>query len=59
VAHGADAAGNKVLTKKLRREEVHAFFASLPPCFGYLLASIHKHICGDVKVRQKLIDAVA
>ena len=32
VVHGADAAGNKVLTKKLRREEVHAFFASLPPC---------------------------
>ncbi|NEX00224.1 IS110 family transposase, partial [Rhodopseudomonas sp. BR0G17] len=25
VAHCADAAGNTVLTKKLRREEVHTF----------------------------------
>ena len=26
-AHGADAAGRGVLQRKLRREEVHAFFA--------------------------------
>lgn len=29
-AHGADAAGRAVLQRKLRREEVHAFFAALP-----------------------------
>ena len=31
-AHGADAAGRGVLQRKLRREEVHAFFAALPSC---------------------------
>jgi transposase len=30
--HGADAAGRPVLQRKLRREEVHGFFANLPPC---------------------------
>src|SRR3712207_7214652 len=29
---GADAQGRKVLQRKLRREEVRAFFAALPPC---------------------------
>ncbi len=32
VVHGADSAGNGALRKKLRREEAHSFFASLPPC---------------------------
>ena len=32
VAHGADASGRPALRQKLRREEVHAFFASLPRC---------------------------
>ncbi len=30
--HGIDAAGRTVLQKKLRREDVQAFFATLPPC---------------------------
>ena len=30
--HGADADGAKTFNKKLRREEVKAFFADLPPC---------------------------
>ena len=32
VVHGADAVGNTVLTKKLRREEVHTFFGSSYNC---------------------------
>jgi len=31
-AHGIDAAGKAVLRKKLRRSELIAFFAKLPPC---------------------------
>lgn len=31
-AHGADAAGAPVFRKKLRREQVIAFFAAQPPC---------------------------
>ncbi|KAA5595733.1 IS110 family transposase, partial [Blastochloris sulfoviridis] len=30
--HGADADGAPVLRRKLRRAEVHAFFAKLPSC---------------------------
>lgn len=30
--HGANAHGKAVLRKKLRREQVAAFFANLPPC---------------------------
>ena len=30
--HGADASGRPVLQRKLRREEVLPFFASLPRC---------------------------
>lgn len=30
--HGADAAGLGVLRKKLRRDQVLAFFSQLPPC---------------------------
>jgi transposase len=43
VAHGADAAGNEVLRKKLRREEVRAFFASLPPCLVGMEACATAH----------------
>jgi transposase len=43
VAHAADAAGNAVLRKKLRREEVHAFFASLPPCLVGMEACATAH----------------
>ena len=31
-AHGADASGRVVLRKKLRRDQVLAFFAQLPAC---------------------------
>jgi transposase len=31
-AHGADASGRAVLRKKLRRDQVLAFFGQLPPC---------------------------
>ncbi len=31
-AHGADASGRAVLRKKLRRDQVLAFFAELPAC---------------------------
>lgn len=30
--HGVDAQGHTTLTKQLRREQVSAFFANLPPC---------------------------
>ncbi len=30
--HGVDAAGRVVITKALRRAQVLAFFAKLPPC---------------------------
>ena len=30
--HGADAAGQPVLRKKLRRDQVLAFFSELQPC---------------------------
>ncbi len=39
VVHGADSAGNGLLRKKLRREEVHAFVASLAPCL------VSKEVC--------------
>lgn len=31
-AHGADASGRAVLRKKLRRDQVLAFFGQLQPC---------------------------
>ena len=31
-AHGADASGRALLRKKLRRDQVLAFFGQLPPC---------------------------
>ena len=31
-AHGADVSGRAVLRKKLRRDQVLAFFAELPAC---------------------------
>ena len=30
--HGADSAGGVVLRKKLRRDQVLAFFCQVPPC---------------------------
>jgi transposase len=42
-AHGADAAGRGVLRRKLRREEVHAFFAALPSCLVGMEACATAH----------------
>ena len=37
--HGADASGRRVLTKRLRRNQVSDFFANLPPCLVGLEAT--------------------
>lgn len=45
-AHGADCAGRLVLRKKLRREQVLAFFGSLPPCMVAMEACGGSHFWG-------------
>ena len=45
-AHGADGAGNVVLRKKLRREQVLRFFGSLPPCIVAMEACGGAHFWG-------------
>ena len=42
-AHGADATGRAVLRRKLRREEVSAFFAELPACLVGMEACATAH----------------
>jgi transposase len=42
-AHGADATGRAVLQRKLRREEVLAFFAKLPACLVGMEACATAH----------------
>ena len=42
-AHGADASGKVVFRKKLRREQVLPFFASLPPCLVAMEACAGAH----------------
>src|SRR5688572_5859182 len=42
-AHGADATGRAVLQRKLRREEVPAFFAELPACLVGMEACTTAH----------------
>ena len=44
--HGADARGKTVLQRKLRREEVAAFFASVPPCLVGMEACATAHYWG-------------
>jgi transposase len=44
--HGADARGRKTLQRKLRREEVRAFFAGLPPCLVGMEACATAHHWG-------------
>jgi transposase len=46
VAHGADACRRGVLRKRLCREEVYAFFASLPPCLVGMEACARPPITG-------------
>ncbi len=45
-AHGADASGRAVLRKKLRRDQVLAFFAPLPPCVVAMEACGGAHFWG-------------
>ena len=42
-AHGADVSGRPVLRKKLRRDQVLAFFAQLPPCVVAMEACAGAH----------------
>ena len=41
--HGVDAAGNVVLRRRLRRAQVHAFFAGLKPCLVSMEACATAH----------------
>ncbi|WP_299912365.1 IS110 family transposase [uncultured Paracoccus sp.] len=45
-AHGADASGRAVLRKKLRRNQVLAFFGQLPPCVVAMEACGGAHFWG-------------
>ena len=45
-AHGADAFGRTVLRKKLRRDQVLAFFSQLPPCVVAMEACGGAHFWG-------------
>lgn len=45
-AHGADAAGSVVFRRKLRREQVLAFFAAQPPCLVAMEACPGAHYWG-------------
>ena len=45
-AHGADAAGRAVLRKKLRRDQVLAFFSQLEPCIVAMEACGGAHFWG-------------
>ena len=44
--HGADAADNVVVARRLRRKEVLAFFAKLPPCLVGMEACGSAHYWG-------------
>jgi len=41
--HGIDEAGNVVVRKRLRRSQVHAFFAFLPRCLIGMEACVKAH----------------
>jgi len=45
-AHGADASGRAILRKKLRRDQVLAFFAQLPVCVVAMEACASAHFWG-------------
>ena len=45
-AHGADASGRAVLRKKLRRDQVVAFFSQLQPCVVVIEACGGAHFWG-------------
>ena len=45
-AHGADATGQAVLRKKLRRDQVLAFFGQLGPCVAAMEACGGAHFWG-------------
>ena len=43
--HGVDAQGNPLIKRRLRRADVHRFFAGLPPCVVGLEACATAHYC--------------
>ena len=45
-AHGADASGRAVLRKKLRRDQLLAFFSQLPRCLVAMEACGGAHFWG-------------
>ena len=45
-AHGADASGRAVLRRRLRRDQVLAFFSQLPPCIVAMEACGGAHFWG-------------
>lgn len=47
-AHGADASGQAVLRKKLRRDQVLEFLARLPPCVVAMEACGRAHFWGRI-----------
>ena len=49
-AQGADASGRAVLRKKLRLDQVLAFFVQLPPCVVVRWSPFSGQICGVAKL---------
>ena len=45
-AHGADASGRAVLRKKLRRDQVLAFFGQLSPCIVAMVSLVVSYLLG-------------
>ena len=45
-AYGADASGRVMLRKKLRRDQVFAFFGQMPPCVVAMEACGGAHFWG-------------
>ena len=55
--HGADAVGQAVLRRKLRRAQVLEFFAKLPPCLVAMEACAGAHFWGrELIPRAAVID---
>jgi len=57
-AHGADASGRAVLRKKLRRDQVLAFFSQLQPCVVAMEACGGAHFWGR-EIRRAIPQAAA
>src|SRR3712207_7406285 len=53
--HGVNAEGRPVLRKRLRRSEVAAFFAALPPCLVGMGACRSEEHTSELQSRQYLV----